>query len=717
MYRTPQAREKVLFGNPSPEDIELSNPSPKETEIANAILNKGLSGVIPNMPQPSMPQPSMPQPLREPSLEEGKEDAVRLSSEKQLIERMLNSMQIEGREQWVTRNENSKVPWNPEITWGKYLNSIAEKQGQKAVDSIIDEQIKLEQERDPGKQGIPTLETTPIPEGFEVMAPTAPQGSPEGIMAAANGGLIGFATGGMNETPPAVVPPQEFMNVLSELSEEENISPDALDAVSEQALESAGSQMNEEDLLNTGIMQNVEPIEATEEVASSGIGSLVDLSQSLKQEGKEGLVHASTGEMIFDPNVLPEDQKNMLFAALETAGINPDSLIVGSENNVIDRETGLPTFFIGRAIRSIGRAVKRGAKAVGKSAKKVGGFLKKNAGTILGIAGAMTGNPWLAALGSGIGSLVEGKPLKNALLSAGLSFAGTKWVGPWIGEKLSGIQSLGIGEALSKPIGSLGEGIGGTIGSDLARTTGQGVLLREAGQKGAEAAAQAALVKGATKATVEQAATNAITNALPYKIVPDAAIQSLAGDIVKKTSQDVASKALTSGLSSYVASAPATSGLGTFAERALSKPISSVIGGAVAGAGAKAVQPLAEQYAFGASLEDEEAARRAFEEQYNFTPTVDQLYQFYTTEFVPNRQVNREKLIGGLPGYGGIFSARGGGFVDGIGGPKSDSNLARLSDGEFVFTEPSVRAMGGGDRMIGAQRMFDMMKELEQRAV
>ena len=74
--------------------------------------------------------------------------------------------------------------------------------------------------------------------------------------------------------------------------------------------------------------------------------------------------------------------------------------------------------------------------------KKVGRFLKKNAGTILGIAGAMTGNPLLAAFGSGIGSLIEGKPIQNALLSAGLSYAGSKWVAPWIGEKNRRFSSI-----------------------------------------------------------------------------------------------------------------------------------------------------------------------------------------------------------------------------------------------------------------------------------
>ena len=43
----------------------------------------------------------------------------------------------------------------------------------------------------------------------------------------------------------------------------------------------------------------------------------------------------------------------------------------------------------------------------------------------------------------------------------------------------------------------------------------------------------------------------------------------------------------------------------------------------------------------------------------------------------------------------------------------SDSVPARLSDGEFVLTADAVRGAGGGDRDIGAARLYDMMSELE----
>jgi hypothetical protein len=57
-----------------------------------------------------------------------------------------------------------------------------------------------------------------------------------------------------------------------------------------------------------------------------------------------------------------------------------------------------------------------------------------------------------------------------------------------------------------------------------------------------------------------------------------------------------------------------------------------------------------------------------------------------------------------------------GGEVTGPGTGTSDSVPARLSDGEFVLTAKAVRGAGGGDRNVGAARMYDMMSQLEGAA-
>ena len=68
---------------------------------------------------------------------------------------------------------------------------------------------------------------------------------------------------------------------------------------------------------------------------------------------------------------------------------------------------------------------------------------------------------------------------------------------------------------------------------------------------------------------------------------------------------------------------------------------------------------------------------------------------------------------------GGIMSAaahkRAYGHLRGPGTGTSDSIPAKLSDGEFVMTAKAVRGAGDGDRMAGAKKMYQMMRELEKR--
>ena len=56
------------------------------------------------------------------------------------------------------------------------------------------------------------------------------------------------------------------------------------------------------------------------------------------------------------------------------------------------------------------------------------------------------------------------------------------------------------------------------------------------------------------------------------------------------------------------------------------------------------------------------------------------------------------------------------GEISGPGTGTSDSIPAMLSDGEFVMTADAVKGAGGGDRMKGARKMYQMMDQLEGKA-
>ena len=76
-----------------------------------------------------------------------------------------------------------------------------------------------------------------------------------------------------------------------------------------------------------------------------------------------------------------------------------------------------------------------------------------------------------------------------------------------------------------------------------------------------------------------------------------------------------------------------------------------------------------------------------------------------------------EKAQGGRVGmYGGgigDLDMTNGGASNGPGTGTSDDIPAMLSDGEFVVTANAVKNLGGGDRMVGAQRMYRMMNQLD----
>ena len=65
---------------------------------------------------------------------------------------------------------------------------------------------------------------------------------------------------------------------------------------------------------------------------------------------------------------------------------------------------------------------------------------------------------------------------------------------------------------------------------------------------------------------------------------------------------------------------------------------------------------------------------------------------------------------------GGIMNLDNGGDISGPGTGTSDSINAKVSDGEFIFTNKAVENFGGGDRQVGARRMYSMMNQLDPQS-
>jgi len=100
------------------------------------------------------------------------------------------------------------------------------------------------------------------------------------------------------------------------------------------------------------------------------------------------------------------------------------------------------------------------------------------------------------------------------------------------------------------------------------------------------------------------------------------------------------------------------------------------------------------------------------------TLALDGLESYYSP---PAQEAAQGGIIGlkqgGMLNFGGReMDFRGGGFVPIGKKERADDVPARLSKNEFVMTADAVRAAGGGDVNKGAQRMYNVMNNLEARA-
>jgi hypothetical protein len=235
------------------------------------------------------------------------------------------------------------------------------------------------------------------------------------------------------------------------------------------------------------------------------------------------------------------------------------------------------------------------------------------AGFFLGPAGnaAVT-----AALGSGIGTLLGGGDIKDAVKNAALA----------------GAAGAGLGAM------SLTSGAAGAAGASAAAQ---------------QTAGQAALTKGGVELGV--------------------------GDMVAK---QVASPA--------ARSAAAAEGIGK-----LLTPGNLILGSSLL-----------------AAAEEPEQLEMTAEEREMFR--TNERNPGYKGQVIPAYDYSRSYADGGYiqgPGTGRSDSVKAGIFQNGV--PVQE---ARLSDGEFVFTERAVRGLGNGDRSKGAAKMYEMMRQYERMA-
>ena len=152
---------------------------------------------------------------------------------------------------------------------------------------------------------------------------------------------------------------------------------------------------------------------------NGGISNVSRAADQLAQFGRNGdtyMVHAAEGETFVPKEVLEANPglKESLFSQMRSMGVeNPERYIVGSGLNSLNPITGQPEFFLGKIFKSLKSVVKGVVKVVKKVAPIVLPFVID--AFLPGLGSFASG-----ALGSGIGTLIQGGSAKDALKAAAI---------------------------------------------------------------------------------------------------------------------------------------------------------------------------------------------------------------------------------------------------------------------------------------------------------
>jgi len=131
-------------------------------------------------------------------------------------------------------------------------------------------------------------------------------------------------------------------------------------------------------------------------------------------------------------------------------------------------------------------------------------------------------------------------------------------------------------------------------------------------------------------------------------------------------------------------------------------------------------------YADGGDVKDRSTIKEIFDDDTPKTQDIVDLSEGFTLSPITIlrrilaekelEEKRKKKAEGGIMDLGGMeMDLRGGGFVPLGAKEKADDVPARLSKNEFVMTADAVRAAGGGSVDKGADKMYNLMKDLEAK--
>ncbi len=440
----------------------------------------------------------------------------------------------------------------------------------------------------------------------------------------------------------------------------------------------------------------------------SGLNSFDEVAQKMVSFGRNGddkLIHAKTGELVVSPEILEENPElaSKLAEGFKNSDVDMARYIVGNENNSINPFTGQSEFFLKKLVSGVKKLTKKAFNVVKKIAPVILPFAINAIAPGLGSIGA-------GALGAGLGSLMQGKSLKDSLRSA--------LIGGAIGGLTAGFKGM------TMEGGSFGQGLEqfgmpkGMLGG-----TGQPIIGGELAQQAADQAA------GSSSTFVGDAVNKTVQSGKDFYnyLTPDASsLQQANFEAAKQAMGTDAFNLLDSAEKFKVFEAAAPTFMQQYGKLALA-------GGAGAAA-LGAFDPPDQSDLNVAGYDPNDTAEKRLEENEGkyrvgvpVNPPVyvgkeDVLQQYPDEDF----KIASNYLTRPVFNISPVSAAAGGemqkfprrlGAIAGAGTETSDDVPAMLSDGEFVMTARAVRGLGNGSRKAGVKKMYDLMSRFEGGAM
>ena len=469
-----------------------------------------------------------------------------------------------------------------------------------------------------------------------------------------------------------------------------------------------------------GIAQMIMTDEELDEVYPDDFPGMTERMAAMGREGDDVIAHLQTGEIVIPAKFVEDnpEMKEAIFEFLMENGIeDPERYVVGSGANSVHPETGAFEFFLGKIVKGIGKAL-----------KGVGKVLKKVAPIVLPIALSFTplGAVYGAALGSGIGTLINGGSVGDALKSALLAGA--------TGAAFSGFSGGGtfmenVGQSLADPFGRVGQTLQGASTSAQNIFGGEAARAANAGKQGffssynpaAATGAEATMTKAAAPAG-EAVSTPTATGAegvatevpgfwdsLKGAVTPGDNIGFMEGMQAAFFPNSVVPEGVTaSAFRTYAPLAAAgAAGIGaTYALGGFDEPEQDPVYHL---RGTDLLEADPEKYRvtnLGPIQWSSEEGK--YVTNYDYHDKMAELYPSIYGDYAAGPDVVAAK-------GGEIYPRRTGGISPREGVPNEDSVRALLMPGEFVMTTDAVKGAGNGDPDRGIKNMYSVMRNLERR--